>query len=766
MVFERWFTEAARGQELERRDLERPGEVLGVLAPRMWPDAQVEAWLDWALAEGLTPNAAAPLAGGPAAWAARAAGSAPPGFASDADRAALQHDLASVLQLGWVAPIAAPARIEHVDLDRPGGHAALAERLSRVRGRRCAAAAGMALASRLAAVAEAVARCEGASDTCADPHQNPVLARALRNAISLGADDRLLRSAIAGGLARATPFAAPEHPPAEPLCVVSTDAPALILDALRDDDALIACRPAAAADLARLLGARKLVVNLAATADLDREAHAAFIALVAAAARLGQAAVVPAGLHETLIGRGLAYGSPAGRAFAQALLRPWSATVAGPLLLLPQPEAGLRLGGVSTGSAPWAGAVGVAQSADGETTPILREEALTGLACLGVDAVRARQGLLGSRQIFGEPALAAAALTDQERRAVEAALPQAHRLADAFAPAVIGEGFARDALGLDTCANGEAVLRALGLDDAAQVVLEAHLLGDPSAASLGLEAAALLASADAVSSQDRLAMLEALAETCLSSEPTPEPAFARASEGGRLATARFAPEPVEPLSIPPEPAAERPVPRDAERVVERVIVERDRSRRKLPDRRKGYIQKAAVGGHKVYLHTGEYDDGELGEIFIDMHKEGAAFRSLMNNFAVAISIGLQYGVPLDEFVDAFVYTRFEPAGPVTGNDQVKSATSILDYLFRELGVSYLDRQDLASADSDALNADGLGGGAKEGEADRQAEPISRLISKGFSRGAAPDNLLYLPFRKAPAHVADEAAEREVSDWPA
>jgi ribonucleoside-diphosphate reductase alpha chain len=134
-----------------------------------------------------------------------------------------------------------------------------------------------------------------------------------------------------------------------------------------------------------------------------------------------------------------------------------------------------------------------------------------------------------------------------------------------------------------------------------------------------------------------------------------------------------------------------------ERVVEK-IVERDRSRRRLPDRRKGYIQKAAVGGHKVYLHTGEYDDGEVGELFIDMHKEGAAFRSLMNNFAIAVSLGLQHGVPLDEFVDAFVYTKFEPAGPVTGNDSIKSATSILDYVFRELGVSYLGRDDLANAD--------------------------------------------------------------------
>ena len=117
--------------------------------------------------------------------------------------------------------------------------------------------------------------------------------------------------------------------------------------------------------------------------------------------------------------------------------------------------------------------------------------------------------------------------------------------------------------------------------------------------------------------------------------------------------------------------------------------------RRLPHRRKSYTQKAIVGGHKVYLHTGEYEDGRLGEIFIDMHKEGAAFRSLMNNFAIAISVGLQYGVPLEEFVEAFTFTRFEPAGPVIGNDSIKSATSVLDYIFRELGVSYLGRTDLA-----------------------------------------------------------------------
>ena len=123
-----------------------------------------------------------------------------------------------------------------------------------------------------------------------------------------------------------------------------------------------------------------------------------------------------------------------------------------------------------------------------------------------------------------------------------------------------------------------------------------------------------------------------------------------------------------------------------EKVVERIVVMRERER--MPDRRKGYTQKAVVGGHKVYLRTGEYDDGRIGEIFIDMHKEGAALRSFINNFAIAVSLGLQYGVPLDEYVDAFTFTRFEPAGPVQGNDSIKFATSILDYVFRELAVSY------------------------------------------------------------------------------
>jgi len=168
-----------------------------------------------------------------------------------------------------------------------------------------------------------------------------------------------------------------------------------------------------------------------------------------------------------------------------------------------------------------------------------------------------------------------------------------------------------------------------------------------------------------------------------------------------------------------------------ERVIERMI-----DREKLPDRRKGYTQKAIVGGHKVYLRTGEYDDGRIGEVFIDMHKEGAAFRSLMNNFAIAISIGLQYGVPLEEFVEAFTFTRFEPSGLVEGNETIKMSTSILDYIFRELAVSYLARSDLAHAKPADLMPDAMGAGHDESDMDMVEDAINaveKLTSQGFVR---------------------------------
>ncbi|GAA6182144.1 vitamin B12-dependent ribonucleotide reductase [Shimia sp. NS0008-38b] len=192
----------------------------------------------------------------------------------------------------------------------------------------------------------------------------------------------------------------------------------------------------------------------------------------------------------------------------------------------------------------------------------------------------------------------------------------------------------------------------------------------------------------------------------------------------------------------------------AEKIVEKIIVkEVARGREKMPERRKGYTQKAVVGGHKVYLRTGEYSDGNLGEIFIDMHKEGAGFRAMMNNFAIAVSVGLQYGVPLEEFVDAFTFTKFEPAGMVQGNDSIKNATSILDYIFRELAVSYLDRTDLAHIKPEGTTFDDVGRGEEEGvsnvselsdtAASRSLEVLKQISSTGYLRKRLPQELVVL-----------------------
>jgi ribonucleoside-diphosphate reductase alpha chain len=223
------------------------------------------------------------------------------------------------------------------------------------------------------------------------------------------------------------------------------------------------------------------------------------------------------------------------------------------------------------------------------------------------------------------------------------------------------------------------------------------------------------------------------------------------------------------------PAARAPI--IAERIVERIVEREVRAgRERLPQRRKGYTQKAIVGGHKVYLRTGEYEDGRVGEIFVDMHKEGAAFRSLMNNFAIAISIGLQYGVPLEEFVEAYTFTRFEPSGPVEGNDAIKMSTSVLDYIFRELAISYLARSDLAHVEQADLHPDGVGRGQIEGQlpapgteaAHAAAAAVNRIASVGYVRS----NLYVLNGRTAGnVAIAEEAIgagprPTELTDGPA
>ncbi len=207
----------------------------------------------------------------------------------------------------------------------------------------------------------------------------------------------------------------------------------------------------------------------------------------------------------------------------------------------------------------------------------------------------------------------------------------------------------------------------------------------------------------------------------------------------------------------------------AEKIVEKVIIrEIAKDREKMPHRRRGYTQKAVIGGHKVYLRTGEYSDGRLGEIFIDMHKEGAGFRAMMNNFAIAVSVGLQYGVPLEEFVDAFTFTKFEPAGMVQGNDSIKNATSILDYIFRELAVSYLDRTDLAHVKPEGLTFDDIGRGEEEGVTNFTPVPESRgadalevlkqVASTGYMRKRVPEGLVVLQGGQSGAVALDGAGD--------
>ena len=171
----------------------------------------------------------------------------------------------------------------------------------------------------------------------------------------------------------------------------------------------------------------------------------------------------------------------------------------------------------------------------------------------------------------------------------------------------------------------------------------------------------------------------------------------------------------------------------------KILLQHNRS--KMPDRRKGYIQKVTIGDHKIYLHTGEYNDGKVGEIFIDMNKEGELVKALMNNFAIAISLGLQYGVPLDEFVDAFIETKFEPSGEIKGNDRILNASSILDYIFRELAISYLGREDLAHTPSIVKSSEEKI--ISQDEEDNFLKLVKDITSKGFVRSNYKEKLVDL-----------------------
>jgi ribonucleoside-diphosphate reductase alpha chain len=200
---------------------------------------------------------------------------------------------------------------------------------------------------------------------------------------------------------------------------------------------------------------------------------------------------------------------------------------------------------------------------------------------------------------------------------------------------------------------------------------------------------------------------------------------------------------------------------DIVKVAEKIIHRYIAKRRRLPDRRTGYTQKAKINGQSVYIRTGEYDNGQIGEIFIDMHREGAAFRSLLNCFAISISLGLQHGVPLEEFVDAFVFTRFEPSGIVTGNEKIKLATSVIDYIFRELAVTYLSRNDLAHVEPEEIKSKASPGIVKNlSEPEFESEEIvsERLVELDKNNVAKRLQPSGKKLNRTDSMVADEKAE--------
>jgi ribonucleoside-diphosphate reductase alpha chain len=772
---------------IEGRILELADRLVEVEAPVHFTNARVEAWIDWA---GGRTDLASVFSAYAHDLAARAGerGLTP----TLQDRTRFREGVAEGLRMGWLALAARRPPLALLN----GDSASLKRFAADHRGRQAARTSSIQMAIRLQAVMDAVLRCEGEDSACADPLHNPGLARAIEAARAGGADDSLISDAIA--LARSGGAHWPSADAAEVPTALSVSSPECLQTAAE------AAWTTGRLVLAPSLSEASLLSEAAgfATAGLELMAwwrdgafdEAGFqSAVVIAATALAASDEGPgrlglAGLGDWLTAQGFDYDSEPARTAAANLfrsardaLRDLDADVR--LALFEAPELALRLGAPLDGRC-WAGPIARAELADGESVRVLSEAAVLALPAHGLSLESVRPILLGHRTLAGAPGinaetLAARGFSALEIEAAQAELPFAPNLRAAFALPIVGEGFVRDVLGagpdqladpqLDVLAlagfTAEEIAAAEAFALGVDTLSQSEALSEPvrrafrNAAELPLEAhVALLTALEPVLD------LPSVMTWPLAWNATPSDARAALKScPTAIHLRRNAAPPDFALALPPAP--ERPA-RPAiqaderiveERVIERVV-ERERTRRKLPDRRKGYIQKAAVGGHKVYLHTGEFDDGELGEIFIDMHKEGAAFRSLMNNFAISVSLGLQHGVPLEEFVDAFVFTRFEPAGPVTGNDSVKSATSILDYIFRELGISYLGREDLASADPGELNADGLGRGKADATGETapsppELHPASRFISRGFARGAAPDNLVFLPSANRPAGPA-------------
>jgi ribonucleoside-diphosphate reductase alpha chain len=419
------------------------------------------------------------------------------------------------------------------------------------------------------------------------------------------------------------------------------------------------------------------------------------------------------------------------------------------------------------------------ERADGVFGRVLSVDARVGLETLGYsdkEIAALSTYVEGRRTLRGAPGvnletLAAKGLTETALEAIEEALADAFSLRAAIHPLVIGPDFCESVLKLppDVAAGKRGdLLMTLGFSEADIRAAEIYAIGAAGLSGAGVLKPAhepIFIGADQISPAARIAMAAAIAPfahaavtIALTQDTYAERERLCAGAMPGVALLRVHAEaPQITLDLPALESSQEPAaPMPQAHVAPAAPMQAEALRRRLPERRKGYIQKSTVGGHKVYLHTGEYDDGALGEIFIDLHKEGAAFRSLMNNFAISVSLGLQYGVPLEEYVDAFLFTRFEPAGEVKGNDTIRHATSILDYIFRELAVSYLGRADLAHMDPFDARGDGLSKRAQD------AESAARLISRGFARGQTPDNLVVL----RPKTVAETQQEKRLASGKA
>nr|WP_314434577.1 TSCPD domain-containing protein [uncultured Brevundimonas sp.] len=818
MRFQSDFTVLADRVAMETREVERAAAIQTVLVPSGWSDAQVEAWLDWADGDVESGDW---LNGTVDAWIAPLVqtGLSQGVFANPVEAQAFAEELSASMRLGLASPASnAPTAAAVVDLSDPGAAARLADQRARRNSARLGAQAAEALADALCAVADAVDRCEGPHGDCANPARNPALARAGAAARRCGATDADILRAADGERPSAFRAAVPDTAPLAALAdrtQIAAGAPEALLAAqtMLDGGLILTFDPC---DAEALIGQSigRAILNLGAVEALKGDTPS----LLSHLARLWTVALdlQTATPHSIALGLEGLLTASASEPDMASHIETLAAIVAASAA-----EASVELGAVRGASPYWDSLRG--EVSDGQIASQPRRHAAIGLFVdddtarlrLGLGAIKpvdvfqtadskvgrrlnptlariitreggdadsAERHLFGRRTLAEAPgvdhtALRALGFTDIELAAIEQGLAWSDGFETVFAAPVLDPGFIRDVLGMD---DGDGpLLNLLGISEEAEAEAARWVFGhgDLSGWSEAPQTITCLLADPARAEAELRCALAPFSDTPDSVADTIEwrataTQAARlisqaAMDGRRAVRLQRAMPPVGPLldlpnlDTPVRAEAPRPAPQPApERIVERVV-ERQRARRKLPDRRKGYIQKAAVGGHKVYIHTGEYEDGELGEIFIDMHKEGAAFRSLMNNFAIAISIGLQYGVPLDEFVDAFVFTRFEPAGRVTGNDSIRSATSILDYIFRELGVSYLDRAELANAEPDALNADGLSEAPPQGE----AVPAARFISKGFARGSAPDNLVVLPFGKKADPEARTAANTEAVACP-